>query len=49
MRANVVCPGFVHTPLRSRHASGHPSICWAKFEATAEGARRATKIPYGCA
>jgi hypothetical protein len=26
MRANVVCPGFVHTPLRSRHARGHPSI-----------------------
>jgi 5-methyltetrahydropteroyltriglutamate--homocysteine methyltransferase len=23
---------------------GHPSICWAKFEALAEGARRATKI-----
>jgi 5-methyltetrahydropteroyltriglutamate--homocysteine methyltransferase len=23
---------------------GHPSICWAKFEAMAEGARRATKI-----
>jgi 5-methyltetrahydropteroyltriglutamate--homocysteine methyltransferase len=23
---------------------GHPSICWAKFEALAEGARRATKM-----
>jgi hypothetical protein len=23
---------------------GHPSICWAKFEAMAEGARRATEI-----
>ncbi len=23
---------------------GHPSICWAKFEALAEGARRASKI-----
>jgi hypothetical protein len=23
---------------------GHPSICWAKFEAMAEGARRASKI-----
>jgi len=22
---------------------GHPSICWAKFEAMAEGARRTTK------
>src|SRR5438067_11300342 len=26
---------------------GHPSICWAKFEAMAEGARRATKILRG--
>jgi 5-methyltetrahydropteroyltriglutamate--homocysteine methyltransferase len=26
---------------------GHPSICWAKFEAMAEGARRATKILKG--
>jgi 5-methyltetrahydropteroyltriglutamate--homocysteine methyltransferase len=26
---------------------GHPSICWAKFEALAEGARRATKILWG--
>ena len=26
---------------------GHPSICWAKFEAMAEGARRATKILWG--
>ena len=23
---------------------GHPTVCWAKFEAMAEGARRATKI-----
>jgi len=28
---------------------GHPSICWAKFEALAEGARRATKILWGSA
>ncbi|HVH82334.1 MAG TPA: cobalamin-independent methionine synthase II family protein [Stellaceae bacterium] len=26
---------------------GHPSICWAKFEAMAEGARRASKILWG--
>jgi 5-methyltetrahydropteroyltriglutamate--homocysteine methyltransferase len=26
---------------------GHPSICWAKFEALAEGSRRATKILWG--
>lgn len=26
---------------------GHPLICWAKFEAMAEGARRATKILWG--
>jgi 5-methyltetrahydropteroyltriglutamate--homocysteine methyltransferase len=26
---------------------GHPSICWAKFEAMAEGARRATKALWG--
>jgi 5-methyltetrahydropteroyltriglutamate--homocysteine methyltransferase len=26
---------------------GHPSICWAKFEAMAEGARRATKKLWG--
>jgi 5-methyltetrahydropteroyltriglutamate--homocysteine methyltransferase len=26
---------------------GHASICWAKFEAMAEGARRATKILWG--
>ncbi len=26
---------------------GHPSICWAKFETMAEGARRATKILWG--
>jgi 5-methyltetrahydropteroyltriglutamate--homocysteine methyltransferase len=26
---------------------GHPSICWAKFEALAEGARRATKTLWG--
>ena len=26
---------------------GHESICWAKFEALAEGARRATKILWG--
>jgi 5-methyltetrahydropteroyltriglutamate--homocysteine methyltransferase len=26
---------------------GHPSICWAKFEAMAEGARRATKLLWG--
>lgn len=26
---------------------GHPSICWAKFEALAEGARRAAKILWG--
>jgi 5-methyltetrahydropteroyltriglutamate--homocysteine methyltransferase len=26
---------------------GHPSICWAKFRAMAEGARRATKILWG--
>jgi len=26
---------------------GHPSICWAKFEALAAGARRATKILWG--
>jgi len=26
---------------------GHPSICWAKFEAMAEGARRATKQLWG--
>jgi 5-methyltetrahydropteroyltriglutamate--homocysteine methyltransferase len=26
---------------------GHPSICWAKFEAMAEGARRATRILWG--
>lgn len=25
----------------------HPSICWAKFEAMAEGARRASKILWG--
>jgi 5-methyltetrahydropteroyltriglutamate--homocysteine methyltransferase len=28
---------------------GHPSICWAKFEAMAEGARRATKMLWGSA
>jgi 5-methyltetrahydropteroyltriglutamate--homocysteine methyltransferase len=26
---------------------GHPSICWAKFEALAEGARRATRVLWG--
>jgi len=26
---------------------GHPSVCWAKFEAMAEGARRATKALWG--
>ena len=26
---------------------GHPSICWAKFEAMAEGARRATRVLWG--
>jgi len=26
---------------------GHPSICWAKFRAMVEGARRATKILWG--
>jgi 5-methyltetrahydropteroyltriglutamate--homocysteine methyltransferase len=26
---------------------GHPSVCWAKFEALAEGARRATKTLWG--
>jgi 5-methyltetrahydropteroyltriglutamate--homocysteine methyltransferase len=26
---------------------GHPSICWAKFAAMAEGARRATKLLWG--
>jgi 5-methyltetrahydropteroyltriglutamate--homocysteine methyltransferase len=26
---------------------GHPSICWAKFEAMAEGARRATNVLWG--
>jgi 5-methyltetrahydropteroyltriglutamate--homocysteine methyltransferase len=26
---------------------GHPAICWAKFSAMAEGARRATKILWG--
>ena len=26
---------------------GHSSICWAKFEAMAEGARHATKILWG--
>jgi len=26
---------------------GHPSICWAKFEAMAEGAKRATKVLWG--
>jgi 5-methyltetrahydropteroyltriglutamate--homocysteine methyltransferase len=26
---------------------GHPSICWGKFEAMVEGARRATKILWG--
>jgi 5-methyltetrahydropteroyltriglutamate--homocysteine methyltransferase len=26
---------------------GHPSICWAKLEAMAEGARRATRILWG--
>ena len=26
---------------------GHPSICWAKFEALAEGAGRATKLLWG--
>jgi 5-methyltetrahydropteroyltriglutamate--homocysteine methyltransferase len=26
---------------------GHPSICWAKFETMAEGARRATKVLWG--
>jgi 5-methyltetrahydropteroyltriglutamate--homocysteine methyltransferase len=26
---------------------GHESICWAKFEAMAEGARRATKMLWG--
>jgi 5-methyltetrahydropteroyltriglutamate--homocysteine methyltransferase len=26
---------------------GHPSICWAKFRAMAEGARRATKLLWG--
>ena len=26
---------------------GHPSICWAKFDALAEGARRASKILWG--
>jgi 5-methyltetrahydropteroyltriglutamate--homocysteine methyltransferase len=26
---------------------GHPSICWAKFEALAEGARRASKTLWG--
>jgi 5-methyltetrahydropteroyltriglutamate--homocysteine methyltransferase len=28
---------------------GHPSICWAKFAALVEGARRATKILWGSA
>jgi 5-methyltetrahydropteroyltriglutamate--homocysteine methyltransferase len=28
---------------------GHPSICWAKFEALVEGARRATKQLWGSA
>jgi 5-methyltetrahydropteroyltriglutamate--homocysteine methyltransferase len=28
---------------------GHESICWAKFEAMAEGARRATKMLWGVA
>jgi 5-methyltetrahydropteroyltriglutamate--homocysteine methyltransferase len=26
---------------------GHPSICWAKFAAMAEGAKRATRILWG--
>ena len=26
---------------------GHPSVCWAKFEALAEGARRATRMLWG--
>ena len=26
---------------------GHPSVCWAKFEAMAEGARRATRMLWG--
>jgi 5-methyltetrahydropteroyltriglutamate--homocysteine methyltransferase len=26
---------------------GHPTICWAKFEAMAEGARRATRLLWG--
>jgi 5-methyltetrahydropteroyltriglutamate--homocysteine methyltransferase len=26
---------------------GHPTICWTKFEAMAEGARRATKVLWG--
>jgi 5-methyltetrahydropteroyltriglutamate--homocysteine methyltransferase len=26
---------------------GHPSICWAKFEAMVEGAKRATKVLWG--
>jgi 5-methyltetrahydropteroyltriglutamate--homocysteine methyltransferase len=26
---------------------GHPSVCWAKFEAMAEGARRATRTLWG--
>ena len=26
---------------------GHPSICWAKFEALAEGARRASEVLWG--
>ena len=33
--------------LRARHAGRPPSICWAKFEAMAEGARRATKTLWG--
>jgi len=26
---------------------GHPSVCWAKFEAMAEGARRASRVLWG--
>ncbi len=29
------------------HRVGHASICWAKFEAMAEGARRATRVLWG--
>ena len=40
-------PSIAGTDCGLGTRAGHPSICWAKFEALAEGARRATKILWG--